>query len=93
MARQVRCSDYVRLRWPLNKIWPGVWVVSEIEGDDLLLRKPSQKNKTLGACRHEVGLCTNNEVMRGLDGQECVVKKNRRLINKILKEITNERKN
>lgn len=96
MTTRLRDGDRVRIRQPLDKIWPGIWVVfdaNQYGNDDFRLRKLGEESRTLEACRHEVSLCKDNEAVRGLAGQERVVKKNRRLINKILKEIGNERKN
>lgn len=96
MSSRLRDGDRVRIRRPLDQIWPGIWVVfdaSPYSDDDFGLHKLGDENRTLNACRHEVSLCKDNDAVRGLLGQERVVKKNRRLINKILKEIKNERKN
>ena len=94
MAKKLRDGDRVRLRKPLSQCWPGIWVVfgaDPYDRDGVRLRKLGS-DSMLEACGHEVALCRDNNIVRGLAGQERVAKKNRRLINKIFKEIDSERK-
>lgn len=65
---------------------------AEYSSPDCVRLRSLESGRELDACRQEVAICRDNDIARGLDGQQRVVRKNRRLINKILKEIDGERK-
>ena len=94
MKRLLRAGDKIRLRVPLLSGYRGVGFVLETQAhpdDGVIFEIPGRPGRR-DACRHEVGICRDNDAVRGIAGQERVVKKNRRLINKILKEIESGRK-
>lgn len=89
MKLALRAGDKIQLRAPLLSGYRGIGFVLETQAhpDDGVVFHIPGCEKRRDAARNEVYVCRDNDLVRSLPGHERVAKKNRRIINKILKEI------